>query len=88
MKIIIKWLLISLAILALTIACNSSDEKIIEWQLLFNGESLDGWNVIGGKANYSIEDSILICSIDEGVDASFLSTNKTYDNFILEYEPP
>jgi len=42
-------LTISLSILAFTIACNSSDAKIVEWQLLFDEESLDGWNVVKRK---------------------------------------
>ena len=31
-----------------------------EWQELFNGKNLDGWQVLNGNADYQVENEIII----------------------------
>src|SRR3954469_14849067 len=53
---------------------------------LFNGKDLSGWVQRGGKAKYSIDgDQIVGTSVVNTVN-SFLCTEKTYGDFVLEYD--
>ena len=56
------------------------------WLPLFDGKSLDGWAQRGGKAQYRIEDGVLIGSCVPNTPNSFLCTTRDYTNFILEIE--
>ena len=56
------------------------------WTSLFNGENLDGWTRINGEARYSVEGVVLVGKTVMNSPNSFLSTNETYGDFILEYE--
>jgi hypothetical protein len=70
----------SLLLCLLFIACNRPAS-----QELFNGENLDGWTAHGTERWY-VEDGMIIC--ESGPDAAYgyLSTDKNYDDFILELE--
>lgn len=50
---------------------------------LFNGENLDGWNVIGASESWAVENGILYT---DGVGSGWLSTASKYDDFILDLE--
>jgi HEAT repeat protein len=51
---------------------------------LFNGENLDGWQVIGDHPDsWGAEDGILYT---DGVGSGWLATESTYDDFIFELE--
>lgn len=52
---------------------------------LFNGKNLSGWTVHGTEKWY-VENGNLICESGPKKEYGYLSTNKTYKNFILEYE--
>ena len=56
------------------------------WLPLFDGKSLDGWAQRGGKAQYRIENGVLIGSCVPNTPNSFLCTTRDYTNFILEIE--
>ncbi|MEO1259232.1 MAG: DUF1080 domain-containing protein [Bacteroidota bacterium] len=56
------------------------------WLELFNGENLDGWVQLGGKAEYKIEDGCIVGISKTDTPNSFLSTKKYYADFILEFE--
>lgn len=56
------------------------------WLPLFDGKSLDGWVQRGGKAQYRIEDGVLIGSCVPNTPNSFLCTARDYTNFIFEIE--
>ncbi|MFK7817400.1 MAG: DUF1080 domain-containing protein, partial [Planctomycetaceae bacterium] len=54
--------------------------KPLNQRNLFDGSSLDGWNMVpGGKSEFGVIDGEL--SVTNG--AGFLETNDTFDNFIL-----
>jgi hypothetical protein len=51
---------------------------------LFDGKSLQGWTFVGGKPeNWSVEDGVLVT---KGEGGGWLSTEKTYGDFVLELE--
>src|SRR5690606_29344125 len=62
--------------------------KEADWEILFNGKTLDGWKKLGGDATYHIEGDMIVGTTAPVADTSntFLVTNKFYDNFILEFE--
>ena len=55
-----------------------------EWQDLFNGMSLEGWEVLGGDANFYVEDGTIVGLTEMGLPNCFLVTKKIYRDFILE----
>lgn len=61
----------------------SEDEK---WEALFDGETLNGWIQRGGKARYHVKDGTIVGTTVRHSPNSFLCTEKTYGNFILELE--
>jgi len=56
------------------------------WKYLFNGEDLTGFNQKGGEAVYEVRDSAIVGISVYGTPNSFLCTNETYSDFILELE--
>jgi len=56
------------------------------WVDLFNGKDLTGWVQRGGKANYTVEDGMIVGSSVLNTDNSFLCTQKEYSDFILELD--
>ena len=57
-----------------------------KWEALFDGKTLNGWIQRGGKARYHAEDGTIVGSTVQHTPNSFLCTEKTYGNFILELE--
>ncbi|VAX23176.1 Putative secreted glycosyl hydrolase [hydrothermal vent metagenome] len=58
----------------------------MEWEYLFDGKTLDGWEQRGGEAQYKVEDGMIIGVSKAGTPNSFLCTKQKYSNFILEVE--
>src|ERR1700694_2438447 len=51
---------------------------------LFDGKSLDGWQIVGQKGRgYIVENGLLVCPADGGGN---LFTTKEYSNFVLRFE--
>ncbi len=57
-----------------------------QWTSLFNGRDLSGWHPLNGKAIYKVENGELVGQTAAGSPNSFLVTDKTYGDFILELE--
>jgi len=57
-----------------------------EWISLFDGKTLTGWVQRGGEAKYRVEDGQIIGTTVPKTPNSFLCTDKTYGDFILELE--
>ncbi|MHC4743023.1 MAG: 3-keto-disaccharide hydrolase [Planctomycetota bacterium] len=53
---------------------------------LFDGRTLDGWEVKGGTAKYHVEDGAIVGTTVEGSPNTFLCTKKNYGNFMLIFE--
>ncbi len=57
-----------------------------DWVSLFDGKSLDGWTQVGGSAPYRVEDGAIIGTSVMNSPNSFLRTDQTFKNFILEFD--
>jgi hypothetical protein len=77
-----KYLVGSLA-LAWTLPISSTAQQPVE---LFNGKDLSGWVQRGGKAKYAVEGHEIVGTSVPETPNSFLCTEKTYSDFILEYD--
>src|SRR5262245_23886936 len=53
---------------------------------LFNGKDLSGWVQRGGKAKYAVEGNEIAGTSVMDTPNSFLCTEKTYGDFVLEYD--
>ena len=55
-----------------------------DWESLFNGKNLKGWKKLNGAAEYRIEDGAIVGVSRVNTPNTFLCTDKTYGDFILE----
>lgn len=53
---------------------------------LFNGKNLKGWKALNGFAKYEVIDNAIVGTSTKGSPSTYLSTQKEYTNFILEYD--
>ncbi len=60
---------------------NAQKEK---WTDLFNGKDLTGWKQVNGKARYEVVNGEIVGTSVKDTPNSFLITEKTYGDFILE----
>ncbi|MCD8173259.1 MAG: DUF1080 domain-containing protein [Alistipes sp.] len=77
--------LIGSALLVLLNACTEKQEPP-KWEYLFDGVSLDGWRVVGGDAEYIVEDSTIVGICKAETPNTFLITEREYGDFILEFD--
>ncbi len=72
----------------LLLICSSAfaQKKEKGWRNLFNSKDLKGWKQINGTAKYEAKDGMIIGTTTEGSPNSFLSTEETFQDFILELE--
>lgn len=66
-------------------ACAADDAG---WRPLFDGKSLAGWRQVNGTATYEVIDGAIVGTTRAGTSHSnsFLATEKSYGDFILEFE--
>jgi HEAT repeat protein/type 1 glutamine amidotransferase len=57
-----------------------------DWENLFDGKTLNGWIQRNGKAKYAVEDGMIVGTTVLDTPNSFLCTEKSYTDFILELE--
>jgi len=76
-------LLMSFIGVLLFIQCQSAQEP---WVPLFDGTTLNGWTQYGGNAEYRVVDGEIHGFTVLDSPNSFLSTEQTFGDFILEYE--
>lgn len=70
----------------LLFSCNDNIKDNTPWITIFDGETLNGWHQKGGKAEYSIKDGAIVGTTIHNTPNSFLTTDKTYSDFILELD--
>ncbi len=63
-----------------------AQQKSNAWVNLFNGRDLSGWKTLNGQAKYSVSNGEIVGTTVSGEPNSFLVTEKTYQDFILELE--
>ena len=78
---------LKLGVLALLLcwACADTPKDEAPWVKLSDG-TLNGWNQKGGEANYEVKEDAIVGSTVHDTPNSFLTTDKMYDDFILELD--
>ncbi len=71
---------------ALLLSCNSEPKSEDGWTELFNGSDLSGWKAVAGTANFDVEDGVIIGTAVADSPNTFLITEETYGDFILELD--
>lgn len=75
-----------LCLYALTFMSSCSDSKDnAPWQPLFNGSDFENWTQLGGEAIFEIQGSEIVGTTVSNTPNSFLTTQKNYGDFILEF---
>jgi hypothetical protein len=57
-----------------------------KWEILFNGKNFKGWTKLNGTAEYTIKDGVIIATSKSKTPNTFLATDKTFGDFILELD--
>lgn len=78
-------------IVLFTLLCSSFagiDAQEAKWTNLFDGKTLNGWKILGGKATFRVEKGTIVGTTSTGGENynTFLCTEKEYGNFNLEFE--
>ncbi len=73
-------------VLALGCAAPVAAGEEAAWQALCDGKTLNGWIQRGGKALYTVEDGVIVGTSVAKTPNSFLCTERSYGDFILELE--
>src|SRR5690349_17683326 len=53
---------------------------------MFDGKTLNGWEVCNGSATYTIEKGVITGTTAKGSPNSFLCTKKDYGDFVMEFD--
>ena len=88
-QIKLKKIILKLGIVFFYLFMNSHSLLIgqeINWQNLLEGNTLENFVQLNGKADFSIEDGVLIGTSKRNTPNSFLATKKNYGDFILEFD--
>jgi Domain of Unknown Function (DUF1080) len=70
-------------LLATAATLSAADKPFVP---LFDGKTLNGWEVCNGKATYVVDKGTIVGTTAEGSPNSFLCTKKEYGDFVLEFE--
>lgn len=76
---------ITLTFWLLALTCMATTAQA-QWKDLFDGKTLDGWEVHSGTAMYKVEDGTIVGTAVLGSPNTFLCTKEKYGDFILEFE--
>jgi hypothetical protein len=73
-------------LIGVSLAMSADQSAGAEWEPLFDGKTLDGWEVLEGEGKFFVEDGAIVGETTAGVKGSYLCTEESYDNFVLELE--
>lgn len=76
----------NLPLLAVLSLATLTAKAEVGWDNLFNGKDLSGWVQRGGKASYAVEGDTIVGTSTLNTPNTFLCTEKTYGDFVLEYD--
>lgn len=68
------------------LGAKKEDLKGGKWVSLFDGKTLKGWNPVGGKATYRVENGTIVGTTSVGGPDTFLRTAKEYTDFEMTFE--
>lgn len=72
--------------LSFILSFQSTSQNNPQWEPLFDGETLDGWEQKDGDAIYEVDNGTIKGTTVSNTPNSFLTTTEHFDDFILEYE--
>ncbi len=78
-----KRMMAALAMLAMTSAASAGSKHA---ESIFDGKTLNGWKQLNGAADYRVVDGAIVGTTKIGVPNSFLVTEKTFGDFVLEFD--
>ncbi len=67
----------------LSVPCKAQENN---WQTIFNGKDLDGWQQLNGKHIWEVNNGMIVGTTVPGEPNGFLCTNKEYGDFVLELD--
>ncbi len=73
-------------LICLLIVTTSLHAQESGWKMLFNGKDFTGWSQLNGKAEYKVENGVVVGTSVPDEPNSFMTTEETYGDFILELE--
>lgn len=73
---------------ALLLACSCTTARAAgpDLQPIFNGRDLAGWQASASAEFWRVEDGVLVGENDEAMAGSMLRTEKSYGDFVLEFD--
>ena len=90
MKINIKrakrMLLFAFSSVILASSCFGQKEIHPPFVDIFDGETLDGWHILGGDASYEVKDGTIVGTSTLNTTNTFLCSEELYSDFILEFD--
>ena len=75
------WMTVAIVI---TLLAATSQALAADWQVLFDGTNLDGWEPSRGNKQFKLVDGVILAS--SSGQTRFLHTEKEYGDFALEFE--
>jgi hypothetical protein len=87
-------LLATMAVFVISISCQNNSAKQEGYQDLFDGKTLNGWKILNqdwnnpdSKPEFYIENNMIVCNTTlNNSGGGYLVTEKSYSNFILEFD--
>ncbi len=67
-------------------SCSIKEKDNTPWEPLFDGKTFNGWEQMGGDAEYAIRDGAIVGTTVMNTPNSFLATKRVYGDFILELD--
>jgi len=83
---ILRKLFVPVLIVVFLSGCTETKKDDTPWVAIFDGKTFDGWTQKGGDANYEVRDGMVVGSTVHDTPNSFMTTDKMYADFILEFE--
>ncbi|RAI94129.1 3-keto-disaccharide hydrolase [Algoriphagus yeomjeoni] len=71
---------------AVLVSCAGEQKVDDGWKDLFNGNDLSGWKTVAGTATFEVVDGTIVGSAVADSPNTFLITEETYGDFILELD--
>jgi len=85
--------IIFISVLVSLTSCRNKSVSNEGWTDLFDGKTLTGWKVLNenqsaadSTLNFYIEDNMIVCNTTLNTGGGYLATEKSFDNFILEFD--
>jgi hypothetical protein len=86
-------LIILVSVVVITMAFKNKPAEQNGWKDLFDGKTLKGWEVINqdlknpdAKPDFYVENKMIICNTKLHIESEYLVTEKSYANFMIEYD--